>query len=197
MQRTANFTTRPETAATLRRYHFRGAGCVFAMKTIQLTQGKVALVDDDDYDFLSQWKWHSLKAKRKQSDTVWYAIRSTPRPNRKTIYMQREVAARIGFTNTPEVDHEDRDGLNNQRHNLRPCTVSQNRWNAIKRSGRTSRFKGVYWNKKGGKWMARIFHLGRHHYLGMSDNEIEAARAYDDAAVHHFGEFARLNFPVC
>lgn len=171
-------------------------GLFLLMKKIPLTRGKYTLVDDQDYEFLNQWKWRVLRAKLKDVKDGWYAHRNTPRPNRKSIAMHRAVAARMGFPNTPEVDHKDHDGLNNQRYNLRPCTVRQNRWNRRKRSGCTSKYKGVYWHKRPKiGWMARIFCLGKHYYLGMFDSERDAAKAYDVAARSHFGEFAKLNFP--
>lgn len=167
----------------------------FAMKQIPLTQGKYATVDDEDYDFLIQWKWRALKATRKQVRCVWYAHRTTARPNRKGVYMHQEVLRRCGFEKVQQCDHLDADGLNNQRKNLRPATSSQNRWGMRKRSGRTSQFKGVYYHKVSKKWMSRIGYLSKHYFLGVFANEIDAAKAYDAAALFYFGEFARLNFP--
>lgn len=163
------------------------------MKEIVLTRGKCAVVDDEDYEYLNQWKWRALRAVRKTTEVTWYAFRTTARPNRKSVYMHREVIASCGFTECPQCDHADSDGLNNQRKNLRSSTANQNHWNRRKSSGCTSQFKGVYWNRKFGKWMARIFCLGKHHYLGMFVDESEAAKAYDTASVHYFGEFARIN----
>ncbi len=92
------------------------------------------------------------------------------------------------------VDHADGDGLNNQRHNLRLCTTSQNNYNGRKRhDGKASRFKGV--QKKNGRWRAYIYRAGRTAHLGMFDTEEEAARAYDRMAVQLAGPFARPNFP--
>lgn len=153
----------------------------------------MALVDDEHYDFLMQWKWRACRAKRKQTPNAFYAIRTTPRPNRKCIAMHREVLRLSGFLDFPQCDHIDSNGLNNQRSNLRPATASQNRWNMRKREGRTSKYKGVYWHKKTRKWMARIGHLYKHKYLGNFTNEIDAAKAYDSAAIKLFGEFAFLN----
>jgi len=163
------------------------------MKTIPLTQGKHAMVDDVDYDFLNQWKWRVLKAKRKKTKQVWYAHRTTQRPNRKPVYMHREVLIRSGCLKFKECDHFDDDGLNNTRQNLRAATSSQNKSNMRKRIGCTSRFKGVYWHNKRKKWMAKISCLGKSYWLGVFKNEKDAAKAYDYAALRHFGEFARLN----
>lgn len=160
---------------------------------ITLTQGKVALVDDVDYEFLGQWKWRALKANRKDLECAWYAIRTTARPNRKCIYMHREVLRLAGFSEVPQGDHQDANGLNNQRLNLRPATSNQNHWNRRKRNGCSSQFKGVYWHKKTKKWVARIFCLGKYYFLGTFDDEMDAAKAYDTAAIQRFGEFANLN----
>ena len=163
------------------------------MKIISLTRGLQTIVDDEDYDFLMQWKWRALKAKRKKTTQVWYAYRTTSRPNRKSVYMHREVMIRSGIENPQQCDHEDSNGLNNQRKNLRHATASQNRWNMRKRTGCSSQFKGVYWHKKTKAWMARIAQFGKYHYLGLFNNESDAAKAYNDAALRLFGDFANLN----
>jgi hypothetical protein len=91
------------------------------------------------------------------------------------------------------VDHRDHDGLNNQRCNLRLATPSANACNIRKRAGTTSRFLGVYWNKRMRRWHAQIKAGGRRHSLGLFDREEDAAAAYDNAAREWFGEFATLN----
>ena len=164
------------------------------MKTITLTRGKVAVVSDEDFEFLNRWKWRAMRAGRKQTKCVWYAHRTTERPNRKGIYMHREVLRRCGSQESHQCDHLDSDGLNNQRQNLRPATASQNRWNMRKRTGRSSRYKGVYWNRKAEKWFSRIMFRATYKWLGSFDSEIAAGKAYDAAAVRFFGQFARLNF---
>ena len=163
------------------------------MKTIALTQSKVALVDDQDYAWLNQWKWCANKYKNK-TRIIWYALRAAPRKNGKqrTILMHRVIAARTRIT---DVDHRDCDGLNNQRSNLRPATRRQNLHHQCKQPGRSSRFKGVYWYKQTNRWKAQITINGKRKHLGYFVNEEDAARAYDRAAVEAFGEFALLNFP--
>jgi len=157
------------------------------VKQITLTQGKVALVDDADYEWLSQWSWCALHYRGKCGD-IWYAKRAVEKPKHKTFLMHREIAARLEL---PEVDHKDHDGLNNQRFNLRPCTGTQNQGNRRKEPWRTSQFKGVSFYRQTGRWRVYV----EHTHVGFFKDEIEAACAYDAAAVQHLGEFAKLNFP--
>ena len=154
------------------------------MKEIKLTQGKVALVDDADYEWLSQWKWT-------YGGYAFRMIRDGTRKQRM-IYMHRVIMdAQPG----EQVDHINRDGLDNRRENLRLCSSSQNNGNQRKTRG-SSRFKGVSWHKEGRKWQTGIKLHGTQRHLGLFTDEVEAAHAYDDAAREKFGEFARVNFPV-
>ena len=159
------------------------------MKEIPLTQGKIALVDDADYEWLNQRKWHAAN----NHGWGWYAERKgacDSNGKRHTILMHRVITgAGLG----QQVDHKDRDGLNNQRANLRLCTASQNHANQKRCAGCSSRFKGVTWNKREGKWRARIGVHGERIFLGRFDDEVLAALAYNKAATEHFGEFARPN----
>ena len=159
------------------------------MREIPLTQGKVALVDDEDYEWLNQWKWYVM-----WDGHHWYAVRNSPYRNgkRHTIRMHRLI---VGAQPGQVVDHKDSEvTLDNQRENLRFCTRSQNAMNAKKRcDGLSSRFKGVRWYKRDNNWMVRIGIDGKRIFLGYFDNEIEAAIAYNKAARERFGEFARLN----
>jgi hypothetical protein len=148
------------------------------MKLIELTRGLWAMVDDADYDFLMQWKWYAVEA----SPGKFYAARWG---GEKRVFMHQVLVP-----NVPEVDHRNSNGLDNQRHNLRPATHQQNISGQQKRRTNTSGFKGVSWHAKDKRWRARICRVG----LGNFKTPEEAARAYDRAALEKFGEFARLNF---
>lgn len=156
-------------------------------KSIPLTKGQFAIVDDEDYDWLMQWKWHYSTgyAMRKQSGP-----RDAPHP---TILMHRAILA------PPHgmfIDHINMNGLDNRRCNLRICTASQNNYNRIpyRTKTATSQYKGVRFHRLRNKWHAFIvLHKGKQTHLGYFTSEIDAAKAYDVAARAHFGEFARLN----
>ena len=159
------------------------------MKKIALTQNKFALVDDDNYDWLNRRRWY---AHHGQGD-VFYAIRHTPRINgkRETVWMHRLILGLVA--RDEQVDHRDRNGINNQRANLRICTRSQNNQNGRKRKGSHSQYKGVYWHRRNRRWCAQIGINGRIIYLGSFHSEREAALAYNEAALKCFREFARPN----
>lgn len=164
------------------------------MRNIPLTQGKVAIVDDCDFARLMQWKWCAAKKTRSGGRLYWCATRTDTSGgpgNYERVYMHREIAAVAGI---PQVDHQDGDGLNNRRSNLRPATGHQNQGNKRKQVGCTSQYKGVSWSKQRGMWKADIKQGGKKVYLGYFADEVLAAKAYDAAAVEYFGEFALLNF---
>lgn len=150
------------------------------MKEIPLTQGKVALVDDEDFSRVSALKWYAWRGQ----DGNWYA-----RASANSKYMHRFVRADIRGM----VDHRDGNGLNNQKQNLREATDSQNQANRRKRRPTSSQFKGVNWHEGTQKWRAQIKLLGKSRHLGLFLTESGAARAYNDAARLIFGEFASLN----
>jgi len=161
------------------------------MQKIQLTQGCFAIVDDEDFDDLNRYKWHLIAHTNEHPNWPSYAGRSDRMRPRKTIYMHREILkAHAG----QEIDHKDRNGLNNQKHNLRFARSSENRINSESRP-HSSTFKGVYWDAYRKCWRAHIQMNRKQKHLGCFRSEIDAAREYDNAAMFLFGEFAFLNFP--
>ena len=163
------------------------------MAEIPLTQGKVALVDDADLPLLSGYTW---RAQKWTGGNGWYAItslyvRGSGRRNRLVVPI---LMHGLLLHDAPRVDHRDGDGLNNRRENLRPCTQSQNLANRGKETKRicSSRYKGVG-REPGRPWRASIRLDGRPRHLGYFTDEAAAARAYNAAALAHWGEYARLN----
>jgi hypothetical protein len=165
------------------------------MKKIPLTQGKFALVDDEDFERLSKFKWYAEKVGR-----VWYArchLKELPSEGgkRKRIrpHMHRKI---LDLPSSVLIDHKDRDGLNNQKNNLRASTNSQNQANSAKFSKKcSSRFRGVSWDKSRGTWMVQFQAEGKTIHLGRFSDEIEAARVSDTARLKYHGPFAFRNFP--
>lgn len=160
------------------------------MKTIRLTQGKTALVDDSMFDFINQWKWFAHKA----STNVFHARRTSWNKTTKkheVILMHRLI---MGAT-SPDIfiDHKDQNGLNNQVSNLRICSHQQNCKNRRSVRGSSSKFLGVHFSKAANKWKAEICVNGKNKYLGLFTNEYDAAIAYNRAATEHHGEYANLN----
>lgn len=152
------------------------------MKIIQLTRGKQTMVDDDDYDELSRFKWWT--------DAYGYALTSIGgRRDKKNVRMHRMIVqAKKGEV----VDHIDGDPLNNQRNNLRIGTQKENIRNSKPRKSRSG-YKGVSWYKQTSSWVARVVCDGKYYHVGYYKNPEDAARAYNKKATELFGEFARLN----
>jgi hypothetical protein len=159
-----------------------------AVCQIPLTQGKIAIVDRQDYERVSRYKWclsrvgHQLYAHRRQYG--------------KTIRLHQFIM------NPPKgkvVDHANGNGLDNRRENLRICTMLENAWNKRRRKppGAHSRFIGVYpCQRPPGKWCVKVQCKGKVTNLGSFDDEVESARARDRKAVELFGDYATLNFPA-
>jgi len=154
------------------------------MKKILLTQGKVALVDDDDYERLAQYPWCYKGS--------GYAVRRGPVTDGKQslLYMHKEI---LNIGPEKEVDHINHDRLDNRRANLRVCDHAENGKNLPLRQRKSSRFMGVYWDSTRHRWHAGIKLNYRRHFLGRFDSEEAAARAYDEAACRLHGQFASTN----
>ena len=153
------------------------------MRKIELTQGKYALVDDKDFEWLNQWKWHYTGC--------GYARRcdySRGKPE-KYIYLHRFL---MGFSNK-ETDHINNNKLDNRRNNLRLVNRSQSMANTLLRKTNTSGFKGVHLDKTRKKWAVQITKNYKHIHLGRFTDIKQAAFAYNQAAKKYFGEFARIN----
>ena len=158
------------------------------MKRIPLTQGYVALVDDADFEAVRVFKWCLLKKGRRL-----YARRSIRKADgsRTISYLHRFLMGSDGEC----IDHLNGDGLDNQRHNLRPATAQQNvRAFCRKKPGTSSKYRGVFWFKNDMVWGACIKVNGLKKHLGCFALEKDAAFAYDAAARKYFGEFASPNF---
>lgn len=150
------------------------------VKEMLLTRGRVAIVDDADYEWLSQWKWSYHKA--------GHAIRCKRVGGKATQrIMHREI---LGFP-SGIVDHINGDRLDNRRENLRVTDAKGNAWNRGKQIS-SSQYKGV--RPRYGKWLAQIQANGRKVHIGMFETEQEAALAYDSFARTLHGEYARVNF---
>jgi hypothetical protein len=160
------------------------------MRTISLTQGFVALVDDADYDRVAAHKWCATRCK-----TNVYGIRKVKTADGRTTsqLLHRFILSVIdpGI----DVDHEDHNGLNCQRYNLRRCVRGENNGNRRKIRG-VSNYKGVSWDSSRGLWRACITIRRRTKYLGRFDDERDAALAYDAAARENFGVCSFCNFPL-
>ena len=159
------------------------------MKQIPLTQGQYALVDDADYDWLNQWNWCA-----NLMNGNFYVVRMSSMKNgkRHIIRMHRQILE-LEYGDKRQGDHVNHITLDNQRENLRICTLGQNQMNRVKQPNTSSQFKGVSWYKRHKKWRVhiRIDKITKH--IGLFVSEKEAALAYNEAAKKHYGEFANLN----
>ena len=156
-------------------------------REIELSRGKVAIVDDADFDWLNQWSWNAHWDPHVKG---FYACRTDRTgPAQTTVRMHREILnAPAGI----QVDHIDRNTLNNRRSNLRLATNQQNSCNRRTQAANPYGFKGVYASRNG-RWRAQINVRRVVRHLGTFDRPEDAARAYDLAAVESFGPHAAVN----
>lgn len=159
-------------------------------KEIQLTQGKIAIVDGEDFELLNQWKWYYRKSAGKKTG---YALRNQYMEGgiQKTIQMHRVIL------NCPDVstqvDHINGDGIDNRKSNLRTCTANGNVQNQGLRKCNTTGYKGIIFRPDLKKWQAYITADRKRIHLGYHQDKKIAALAYNEAALKYHGEFARLN----
>ena len=159
------------------------------MKTIELTQGKMAMVDDEDFEWLNQFKWHAAQ----RSGGLIYA--------QGQVDGKHQLMHRVIMTTKSgqEIDHINGDGLDNRRDNMRVCSHQQNLANSKISKTNKSGYKGVHLMKVSHNsprpWRAQILVDGEIISLGSFSSPVEAAIAHDLAAIEFNGLFARLNFP--
>jgi hypothetical protein len=167
---------------------YRRACYGYAFRRIPLTQGKYAIVDPEDFERLNKHKWFAVK-----SVNTFYAGR-TKRVGKKyiPIRMHRQI---LHPPDNLLVDHINHDGLDNRKANLRLATCAQNSYNRIHfRKRKSSKYTGVSWQKQRKKWIVLISYNCKQKFIGLFEDEIQAAKAYDKAAKKYHGEFASLNF---
>jgi hypothetical protein len=161
------------------------------MRKISLTRGKHALVDDDDYGWLMQWKWYAHTTPNNNS---FYAIRNSKYirgKKRNSIKMHRAILERTGAgVSGKECDHIDGNGLNNQRKNLRVCDRFQNMWNRGPRKDNKAGLPGICWKKEIKKWCVRIQKNGTRIHIGYFNDLVEAQEAYTRSAREIYGNFS-------
>jgi hypothetical protein len=153
-------------------------------REIELTRGRFALVDNEDYEAVARFQWHYSNG---------YATRMSPRNGgpQHHVQMHRVITeAPVGVL----VDHVNHDTLDNRRANLRLAPWGGNQRNQRRRRDNASGYKGVSWHTRRGKWAAYITVAKRRTHLGLFGDPILAALVYDEAARQAHGEFAHLNF---
>jgi hypothetical protein len=156
------------------------------LKTIPLTKGQIAIIDDEDYERISAFKWCCAYGRETFYGKRAYGFQS----EHITVLLHRFI---LNAPKDMQVDHINGDGLDNRRANLRICTHADNQHNRKKQKTNTSGYKGVFWNKQYKKWEVQI-RAEKKIRVGMFSDKEEAARAYDAKAKELHGEFARLNF---
>lgn len=158
------------------------------MKKIPLSQGKFAIVDDEDYDrLIAMGKWSYQRG---------YAVRTYREKTNQGVFIKKNTSMHRVLLNANEgdiIDHINGDRFDNRKSNLRICSNAQNIRNSGLRKNNLSGFKGVYFHKRTGKWYSQIRTDKKRLFLGSFETDIQAAIAYNAAALIHHGQFAKLN----
>lgn len=154
-------------------------------RLIRLTQGKFAIVDEEDFERVDSLNWSCKKHRH-----TYY---SDTNINGKVVKLHRFIMEI--FDPKIQIDHKNGNGLHCYKSNLRNATQSQNSMNQQPQKNRTSQYKGVWLNKNNSNYVSKIHLNGKRVHIGVFTNEVDAAKAYDEKAKELFGEFARFNFP--
>ena len=152
--------------------------------SIPLSRGKFAIINTQDWHLIADRVWYAKRGKAGN----WYAVAGSG-----TCVRGRALMHSIILGTNSLIDHKDGDGLNNRRGNLRETDIAHNNQNRHPENGRA--LKGFYWDKALNKYRTQIRVGGVQHHVGLFSDELDAAQAYDNAALKYYGEFARLNFP--
>lgn len=160
------------------------------MKIINLSKGYSTQVDDEDFDLLNRYSWWICEVKSKRA--VKIQLSAQTEIDGKTVKIHRMI---MSPPDGMDIDHIDGNPLNNQKYNLRICTRQENLRNTgkYKRKNSSSKYKGVSFHKKANKWEAGLKVDGKRKWLGLFDLEIDAAKAYNEAVLTYFGNFAKIN----
>jgi hypothetical protein len=161
-------------------------GCQYKQIPLNNNNNKFILVDEDDFDAVSKYIWTYHKISNREEAVT------QDKTTKKQIKIHRMILNLIA-SDKVFVDHINHNGLDNRKCNLRICSNKQNQANQLVKAGGSSIYKGVRYNH--GKWEASIGDNGNYVYIGSFDNELDAAKAYDQKAVELNGEFALINFP--
>lgn len=162
-----------------------------AMRYIELTQNKRAIVDDDDYEYVNQFKWCVYKS----SSGKYYASRNNSRKSKEGKYLikMHRYILRLHKRDGHHVDHENGNTLDNQKSNLRIVTNQQNSFNRKEQSNNKSGYKGVYKHSQYDKWVAQIKIGDKRYHIGVFDTPELAALSYNEYAQEHHGQYGYKN----
>lgn len=154
----------------------------------EITNGFV-LIDIEDLELINKYTWH---VNYNKAGNCYARTTIRVEGKQKKVFMHRLITgAKQGF----DIDHINRNGLDNRKINLRLVTRSQNAMNSVSNKNTSSKYKGVTWKNNNNKWEVAITKLGQRYYLGLYQDEIQAAKVYDLKAKELFGKYALLNFP--